>query len=61
MRVFVEADGYEKTDAHELRTVVSLCLACHRKADFGRLSRARLWESVGVDPDEQPVIAGSRV
>ncbi|MFB6179345.1 MAG: HNH endonuclease [Halorientalis sp.] len=42
VRLFAESDGFTKTDAHFLENVVSLCIDCHRKADFGVLSRARL-------------------
>ncbi|MFB6085032.1 MAG: HNH endonuclease [Halorientalis sp.] len=42
VRVFAEAEAYEKADAHFLDNVVSLCVDCHRKADVGRIPKARL-------------------
>ncbi len=47
VRTFVEAEGAEKRDAHVLRNVVSLCLACHRRADFGRPTKIVLKRLVG--------------
>ncbi|MCU4740923.1 HNH endonuclease [Halobacteria archaeon AArc-m2/3/4] len=48
VRAFVASEEYEKTDAHVLENVVSLCLPCHRKAEFGRISAATLLETIGV-------------
>jgi len=42
VRVFADAEGYEKSDAHFLENVVSLCVDCHRKADFGVIPKTRL-------------------
>jgi len=42
VRVFATADGYEKADAHFLENVVSLCIDCHRKADFGVIPKPAL-------------------
>ncbi|WP_136717522.1 HNH endonuclease [Halorientalis salina] len=42
VRLFAEADGFRKTDAHFLENVVSLCVECHRRADFGLIPKARL-------------------
>lgn len=54
VRVFAATDGYEKTDAHELENVVSLCQPCHRKADFGHIPGESLWEEIGVDTADRP-------
>lgn len=42
LRTFIESDEHEKEDAHTLDNVVSLCVDCHRKADFGNISAAKL-------------------
>lgn len=42
VRVFVESDEHDKTDAHYIENVISLCVDCHRKADFGHISRSEL-------------------
>ena len=42
VRAFQESDRHELADAHRLDNVVSLCVSCHRSADFGELSKARL-------------------
>lgn len=46
VRYFVETEGLERTDAHRLDNVVSLCVSCHRRAEAGQISRARLRELV---------------
>lgn len=50
VRAFIESDRHEKTDVHTLDNVISLCVACHRKADFGKLSRRRLRFLIGAQP-----------
>nr|WP_275738267.1 HNH endonuclease [Halorhabdus sp. SVX81] len=42
VRAFVNSDGYEKTDAHTIDNVVSLCPSCHRRAEFGHIEAATL-------------------
>lgn len=42
VRQFVESDHLERTDAHRLENVVSLCSSCHRRAEAGEISRGRL-------------------
>lgn len=42
VRAFIESDHHQKEDAHTLDNVVSLCIQCHRKADFGKISKSRL-------------------
>lgn len=54
VRVFAATDGYRKTDAHRLDNVVSLCLECHRKADFGHLSKGTLWEKLDIASGDRP-------
>ena len=45
---FVETDDHSREDAHFLDNVVSLCVRCHRKADFGNISREELRSLVGT-------------
>lgn len=42
VRAFVETPVTTESDAHYLENVVSLCPACHRKAEFGHVDRAQL-------------------
>lgn len=42
VRTFAESDAHEKADAHFLENVASLCIACHRKAEFGKISKTVL-------------------
>jgi 5-methylcytosine-specific restriction endonuclease McrA len=46
VRAFVEHPVTTERDAHYLENVVSLCVACHRKAEFGHISRERLEAAV---------------
>lgn len=48
VRSFIESDRHEKVDAHSLDNVISLCEACHRKADFGKLAPRRLRFLIGA-------------
>jgi hypothetical protein len=48
VRVFAAARGFTKADAHYKENVVSLCIACHRKADFGAIPKERLRSSVST-------------
>lgn len=48
VRWYVEAPEYEKTDAHALENVVTLCPPCHRGADFGSIDRDRLVAETGT-------------
>lgn len=48
VRVFVESPLLTVDDAHTLDNVVSLCPSCHRRAEFGHLSRAELRWRAGV-------------
>lgn len=52
VRWFDNSDDHDLTDAHRLSNVVSLCLDCHRKADFENLSPEELREAAGIaDPN----------
>lgn len=42
VRRFIEAEAADKTDAHVPRNLVTLCVTCHRRADFGTPSQAEL-------------------
>lgn len=42
VRWFVDSEHHSREDAHFLSNVVALCPSCHRKADFGHLSREYL-------------------
>lgn len=42
VRTFIEIPGADKADAHVPRNLVTLCVVCHRRADFGRPSKAEL-------------------
>lgn len=42
VRRFVETPVTTVRDAHYLENLVSLCIDCHRKAEFGHISRKRL-------------------
>lgn len=48
VRVFVESPALTLEDAHTLDNVVSLCIACHRRAEFGYISRAELRWRAGL-------------
>lgn len=42
VREFVEEPALTERDAHHLENVISLCIGCHRRAEFGHISRERL-------------------
>jgi hypothetical protein len=42
VRAFDESKKHEIEDAHTLENVVSLCIACHRKADVGNIPKEEL-------------------
>lgn len=50
VRSFVETPGADKTDAHAQRNLVTLCVSCHRRADFGRPSKAGLKRLINGQP-----------
>jgi hypothetical protein len=49
VRAFVKTEEHDVEDAHTLKNVVSLCIDCHRKADFGTISEDELRSRM---PDE---------
>jgi 5-methylcytosine-specific restriction endonuclease McrA len=49
VRQFVASDDHGKADAHYLDNVVSLCVDCHRKADFGKISKTELRSHAGIE------------
>lgn len=42
VRAFIDAAELAEEDAHALDNVITLCPACHRQADFGKIPAARL-------------------
>ncbi len=42
VRWFIESDGHTRTDAHFLDNVICLCIRCHRKADFEKITQDEL-------------------
>lgn len=48
VRDFVESPVLSIEDAHTLDNVVSLCIACHRRAEFGHLSKSELRWRAGM-------------
>ena len=42
VRAFIESEEHEKIDAHTLDNVITLCVTCHRRADFGIIPAERL-------------------
>lgn len=47
VRAFVETPATTERDAHYLDTLVSLCIACHRRAEFGRVPESHLRSALG--------------
>lgn len=48
VRLFVAMPAFTVRDAHTLDNVVSLCPGCHRRAEFGHVSRAELRWRAGI-------------
>jgi len=48
VRTYVEAGSHDKTEAHELDNVVTLCPGCHRRSEFGNVPKNRLRRAVGA-------------
>lgn len=46
VRTFIETPGAEKIDAHAPRNLVTLCVTCHRRADFGQPAKVELKQLV---------------
>lgn len=53
VRAFVESANHAKADAHHLENVVSLCVDCHRKADFGKIPKRELRSLIGADSESR--------
>ncbi|MDY6818517.1 MAG: HNH endonuclease [Halobacteriales archaeon] len=51
VRAFIDSDDHRKANAHTLDNVVSLCIDCHRKAEFGHLSTATLRAAIDTGPE----------
>lgn len=49
VRTFIESEKHSVEDAHRLDNVISLCISCHRKAEFGKIPKSVLWELI-ADP-----------
>ena len=47
VRWFIESEDHTREDAHFLHNVVCLCPSCHRKAEFGKITREELREIIG--------------
>lgn len=62
VRAFVATPVLTERDAHTLDNVVSLCPSCHRRAEFGRVSRAELRWRAGIvtGPDRAVQACGSK-
>jgi len=56
VRVFDASEGMSVEDAHRLDNVVTLCPPCHRKADFGTLSRERLWAAARIEASVEEIL-----
>lgn len=50
VRVYAKSENHSKTEAHYLDNLISLCIDCHRKADFGKLSKSELRSRVESRP-----------
>jgi hypothetical protein len=48
VRTFIKSYNLTKEDAHHLENVVSLCVSCHRKAEFGKISPQELRSRIDV-------------
>lgn len=48
VRWFIDSDNHEREDAHFIENVVTLCPSCHRKAEFGKISRDTLRSLIGM-------------
>lgn len=42
VRVFQESSDHDRTDAHRMDNVITLCVTCHRRADHGRIATEEL-------------------
>jgi len=37
VKSFIKSDDHTREDAHYIENVISLCISCHRKAEFGKI------------------------
>lgn len=56
VRAFAASPDHTVADAHYLGNVVSLCVVCHRKAEFGGISRERLRRAAGTESPDAEVV-----
>lgn len=42
VRRFIESENHTREEAHRLENLVTLCIGCHRKADFGHIPASDL-------------------
>lgn len=42
VRAYIQSTRHNKKDAHRLANVITLCPSCHRKAEYGNISKPRL-------------------
>ncbi|AEM55672.1 conserved hypothetical protein [Haloarcula hispanica ATCC 33960] len=59
VRLFAAMPALAVRDAHTLDNVVSLCPGCHRRAEFGHVSRAELRWRAGIPRIDTPVAGGA--
>jgi len=59
VRLFAAMPALAVRDAHTLDNVVSLCPGCHRRAEFGRVSRAELRWRAGIRWLDAPAAGGA--
>ena len=46
VRQFEADENLRRSDAHTLENLITLCISCHRKADFGKMSPEELKERI---------------
>ncbi|EMA14567.1 MULTISPECIES: HNH endonuclease [Haloarcula] len=61
VRLFAALRALAVRDAHTLDNVVSLCPSCHRRAEFGRVSRAELRWRAGIPRWDPSAVGGATV
>ncbi|NLV12981.1 HNH endonuclease [Haloarcula argentinensis] len=61
VRLFAAMPALAVRDAHTLDNVVSLCPGCHRRADFGHVSRAELRWRAGIRRWNASAVGGATV
>ncbi|EMA20765.1 hypothetical protein C443_12656 [Haloarcula argentinensis DSM 12282] len=61
VRLFAAMPALAVRDAHTLDNVVSLCPGCHRRAEFGHVSRAELRWRAGIQRRDPSAVGGVTV